>query len=131
MGFTAVKPPHSKNTAQRAPNGVSEQDYIDFGQLSKEHGDNNNNNGSNNACFDSDPNYKEDNKTCKESNQFWKRSNAGRSLIDDLKEYGVINHAIKEEKEELDRIGQQIGDSVKQKQEIWPIARLPSILPMS
>ncbi len=46
------------------------------------------------------------------------------SLTDDLKRYGGIKIAIKEQSEKLDRVKQEINDSKKQKQEVLATATL-------
>lgn len=46
------------------------------------------------------------------------------SLTDDLKRYGGIKLAIKEQSEKLDRVKQEINESKKQKQEVLATATL-------
>ncbi len=53
-----------------------------------------------------------------------KSSDIEKSLTDDLKKYGGIKLAIKEQSEKLDSIKQEINDSDKQKQEILTYCNL-------
>ncbi len=104
-------------------NGVSEQDIIEFGQLTHEYKSNNSSISS--SSFGLGPNDR-DNKTAglNQNHQLEKRSDIGKSLTDDLKKYGGIKLAIKEQSKKLDMMKQEIKDLDKQKQGILAYCHL-------
>jgi hypothetical protein len=64
------------------------------------------------------PNDKNKDSKLNGRSEFWK------SLIDELKKYGGIKFAIREQSEKLDLINRGINDSNKQKQEIMAYCQL-------
>lgn len=90
-------------------NGVSEHDIIGINHLAQEYKNNNQ------FPFDVDSGVK-DNKQDKgnepEERGFW------RSLTGELKRYGGLKLAIKQQSEKLQKIKQEIGDSDRQRQEV-------------
>ena len=94
-------------------NGVSEQDIVGINQLARLQ---------NNTFFDNvypgAPNDKDKGSNLNGRSEFWK------SLIGELKRYGGIKFAIREQSEKLDLINREIKDSNKQKQEIIAYCQL-------
>lgn len=85
-------------------NGISEQDIVGINQLTQE--------CKNNTFFDNVHPVVPNDKNKDGKSEFWK------SLTDELKKYGGIKFAIREQSEKLDLINKGINDSNKQKQEI-------------
>jgi hypothetical protein len=94
-------------------NGVSEQDIVVINQLARLQ---------NNTFFDNvypaAPNDKDKGSNLNGRSEFWK------SLIGELKRYGGVKFAIREQSEKLDLINKEIKDSYKQKQEIMAYCQL-------
>jgi hypothetical protein len=94
-------------------NGVSEQDIVVINQLARLQ---------NNTFFDNvypaAPNDKDKGSNLNGRSEFWK------SLIGELKRYGGIKFAIREQSEKLDLINREIKDSNKQRQEILVYCQL-------
>jgi hypothetical protein len=90
-------------------NGVSEHDIIEINHLAQDYKNNNN------FPIDVDSDAKDnkhDMNNGPEERLFW------GSLTDELKRYGGLKLAIKEQSIKLEKIKQEIGDSGKQRQEV-------------
>ena len=90
-------------------NGVGEQDIIEINKLAQDY--------KKNSQFPTDvdsdaKDNKQDNGNEPGERGFW------RSLTDDLKRYGGLRLAIKDQSEKLEKIKKEIGDSDKQRQQV-------------